>query len=112
MTTNKTIDGVPRADLESICEHFEFGRYWQAMEGVKKLRALLDAPVECRCKRYGKDNPHWPCPVHAAPAAEHQGDPVVVVLPERKQTFDDYSFQGCRDAGWNECLDEVIRINK
>lgn len=76
MTTNKTIDGVPRADLESICEHFEFGRHWQAMEGVKKLRALLDAPVECRCKRYGKDNPHWPCPVHAAPAAQPQGEPV------------------------------------
>ena len=68
--SDQTIDGVPRADLESICEHFEFGRYWQAMEGVKKLRALLDAPVECRCKRYGKDNPHWPCPAHAAPAAQ------------------------------------------
>lgn len=34
-----------------------------------------DAPVagpgapECRCKRYGKDNPHWPCPVHSAACA-------------------------------------------
>lgn len=39
-----------------------------------ELRALLDNPSECRCKRYGKDNPHWPCPVHAEPAAQHQGE--------------------------------------
>lgn len=45
MTTNQTIDGVPRVDLESICEHFEAGRHWQAVQGVQKLRALLDAPV-------------------------------------------------------------------
>lgn len=43
---------------------------------VTKLRAILDKPDECRCKRYGKDNPHWPCPVHAEPSAQHQGDPV------------------------------------
>ena len=41
---------------------------------ITELRALLDAPVECRCKRYGKDNPHWPCPVHAAPGAQPHGD--------------------------------------
>lgn len=37
--------------------------------------AAPDAP-ECRCKRYGKDNPHWPCPVHSAVAEQHQGEPV------------------------------------
>ena len=45
---------------------------------ITELRALLDAPVECRCKRYGKDNPHWPCPVHAAPAAQPHGEPVAL----------------------------------
>lgn len=54
MTTNQTIDGVPRADLESICEHFEFGRHWQAMEGVKKLRALLDASADTRTETVPK----------------------------------------------------------
>lgn len=46
------------------------------VEAGHELRALLDKPAECRCKRYGKDNPHWPCPVHAEPAAQHQGEPV------------------------------------
>ena len=43
-----------------------------------ELRALLDNQADCRCKRYGKDNPHWPCPVHADPAAQHQGEPVAI----------------------------------
>lgn len=43
---------------------------------VKELRAILDRPVECLCRRYGKDNPHWPCPIHSQPSAQHQGEPV------------------------------------
>lgn len=45
MTINQTIEGTLRADLESICEQFESGRHWQAMAGVKKLRALLESPA-------------------------------------------------------------------
>lgn len=45
---------------------------------ITELRALLDKQAECRCKRYGKDNPHWPCPVHAEPAAQHQGVPPLI----------------------------------
>ena len=44
----------------------------QMKPALNELRALLDSPSECRCRRYGKDNPHWPCPVHAEPAAQHQ----------------------------------------
>lgn len=41
------------------------------------LNILLNAPSdssECRCRRFGKNNPHWPCPVHpiAAPIVERQ----------------------------------------
>lgn len=50
--------------------------YDECRKAVDELRALLDKPDECRCKRYGKDNPHWPCPVHAEPAAQHQCEPV------------------------------------
>ena len=46
---------------------------------ITELRAILDKQAECRCKRYGKDNPHWPCPVHAEPSAQHQGEPVAIV---------------------------------
>lgn len=64
----------------------------------KELRALLDKQAECRCKRYGKDNPHWPCPVHAEPAAQHQGEPVgevVHVSEDRIQIglYDEYSLE-------------------
>ena len=42
----------------------------------RDLRAILDMAVECLCRRYGKDNPHWPCPIHSQPSAQHQGEPV------------------------------------
>ena len=45
---------------------------------ITELRAILDNQVECRCKRYGKDNPHWLCPVHTESAAQHQGEPVAI----------------------------------
>jgi len=76
MTTNQTIDGVPRELLESFAAYVSDSPNAIMRARVKELRALLDAPVECRCKRYGKGNPHWPCPVHAAPAAQPQGEPV------------------------------------
>lgn len=58
MITNQTIDGVPRVDLESICEDFEAGRHWQAVQGVQKLRALLDLPVPLA------DRPQFRQPTH------------------------------------------------
>lgn len=41
------------------------------------LNILLNSPTdssECRCRRFGKNNPHWPCHVHptAAPVVERQ----------------------------------------
>ncbi|WP_242176593.1 hypothetical protein [Pseudomonas sp. MONT-RG-20F-20-E-7-02] len=96
MTTNQTIDGVPRQDIKAACELIEV--LWESLQRhsspqdncytidevvekghlpeLAKLRALLDTPDECRCKRFGKGNPHWPCPVHAEPAAQPQGEPV------------------------------------
>lgn len=73
MTTDKTIDGVPRELAERFAQYAESGKV--AEPGMaEELRGLLDAPA-CRCKRYGKGNPHWPCPVHASPPAQHQVEP-------------------------------------
>lgn len=75
--TNKPILSVElRALLERLLSH-DFAEECQECgigysDAWGELRALLDTPSECRCKRYGKDNPHWPCPVHAEPAAQNQ----------------------------------------
>ena len=84
MTINPTIDGVPRADLESICENFEFGRHWQAMEGVKKLRALLDAPAgtdwkdahDTVLKRHRETFAEHVAEIERLKAAQPQAEPV------------------------------------
>jgi len=73
MTNNSKVS-LDRELLEKLTEE---GRVSEISDAEwSELRALLDKPAECRCKRYGKDNPHWPCPVHAEPAAQHQGEPV------------------------------------
>ena len=36
-------------------------------------RQLTEAEISlagCRCVRYGEGNPHWPCPLHSAPAQQ------------------------------------------
>lgn len=73
---------------------------------ITELRALLDAPVECRCKRYGKDNPHWPCPVHAAPGAQPHGD-LLARFPEIN--FSNYGQQEVEalQAWAFEALDQI-----
>lgn len=69
MTTNQTIDGVPRELLERLLTD-------ACNENWSDLNELLHSATTCRCKRYGKGNPHWPCPAHPAPAAQPQGEPV------------------------------------
>lgn len=75
MTTNKTIDGVPRELLERITR----AGIWQ--REVKELRALLDAPACSACNDTGRM--HEPgCEPGACtaclekPAAQPQGEPV------------------------------------
>ena len=87
--TNKPMLSVERELIQRIADHCKFWvdhPYLEAIADVGvELRALLDNPSECRCKRYGKDNPNWPCPVHAEPAAQHQGEPAVLMeLVENK----------------------------
>ena len=57
-----------------MLERWTAGRV--SLSHLAEMRALLDKPDECRCKRYGKDNPHWPCPVHAEPSDQLHGEPV------------------------------------
>ena len=76
--TNKPMLSVERELLERAASAIE--KHHGSLQWViaSELRALLDKQAECRCKRYGKDNPHWPCPVHAEPAAQHQGVPPLI----------------------------------
>ncbi|QXZ11708.1 hypothetical protein KVQ82_16590 [Pseudomonas sp. AO-1] len=67
MTNNPTIDGVSRELLERLLTE-------ACNENWSDLNELLHAPAACRCRRFGKDNPHWPCPVHSAQAEQLQGD--------------------------------------
>lgn len=62
MTNNPTIDGVSRELLERLLTD-------ACNENWSDLNELLHSTDACRCRRFGKDNPHWPCPVHSA-----QGD--------------------------------------
>ncbi|KWV82552.1 hypothetical protein PFLL34_03601 [Pseudomonas fluorescens] len=45
MTTNQTIDGVPRGLLENFASYAEGSASGEVQQWVKKLRALLDAPA-------------------------------------------------------------------
>lgn len=64
MTNNPTIDGVSRELLERLLTD-------ACNENWSDLNELLHAPAACRCRRFGKDNPHWPCPVHSVQVDQH-----------------------------------------
>lgn len=93
MTTNQTIDGVPRKALADFIEYSVPGPYdqrekWEADKA--ELRALLDAPA---CKMCGDSG--WvpepfsirenvlECP-ECKPAAQPQGEPVACVIAFRE----------------------------
>lgn len=84
MTTNQTIDGVPRqmisVPLDTLkCYLGGDGGDW--VEAGHELRDLLDAPcppAKCNCAPlcYLSDSS---CPVHGKPAAQPHGQPVYQV---------------------------------
>jgi hypothetical protein len=80
MTTNQTIDGVPRELLENAArciERYQFGTDW-----ARRLRALLDAKPETvaghhpACRAVDDYNP-GECSHSCKPAAQRKIDPVV-----------------------------------
>ena len=91
MTTNQTIDGVPRDDLELVLLHghstHESDRAWD------RLRALLEAPPRCPVCGYTEQDcreqmDHYLCgspePAPAnKPAAQPQGEPVAALEKAR-----------------------------
>lgn len=77
MTNNPTIDGVSRELLERLLTD-------ACNENWSDLNELLHSPDACRCRRFGKDNPHWPCPVHSA-----QGDPTAAMTEAGCQAYMD-----------------------
>lgn len=79
MTTNQTIDGVPREALADFIEYSVPGPYEQREKwGADKaeLRALLDAPAKCEmCDGSGRLGMGL-CQCFDKPAAQPQGEPV------------------------------------
>lgn len=105
MTTNQTIDGVPRADIDAACKAdssrgatvSELVTGWAAME---RLRALLDAPAYpnrlchidytahpyiCGCLKGDEEAQRRYDEKFGKPAAQPQGEPAVLIeLVENK----------------------------
>ena len=68
MTTNQTIDGVPRVLLENLASYAEGSASVEVQLWVKKLNAMLDAPADERraVKRYDRDSVAGHCDVEIA----------------------------------------------
>lgn len=109
MTTNKTIDGVPRAAIEIMLS----GKGGPAQAAAaRELRDLLDATAE---------NAQWvsveafnrvSTELEELKAAQPQAEPVAVVMPERDVEADHPTDPNEYALGWNAYLDEVKRLNK
>lgn len=80
MTTNQTIDGVPRELLERLSGPFTGGKHRIGVEALHELRALLDAkPVMCHgCMGDGVSHDHFDS-AGKCKVAQHQGEPVAEV---------------------------------
>lgn len=95
MTTNQTINGVPRALLENFASYAEGSASGEVQQWVKKLRALLDAPaatpvpaawirfdqdqkaIFTRGKRSNDSEPLYLHPTaYRMPTTQPQGEPV------------------------------------
>ncbi|WP_454833274.1 hypothetical protein [Pseudomonas veronii] len=82
MTTNQTIDGVPRDLLERCARELSIGIGPAPKNRAQELRALLDAPVgfstpdcpDCACVQDGQ----CLC-IPSKPAAQPQGEPVALL---------------------------------
>lgn len=122
MTTNQTIDGVPRELIQWLVDHEEFLDFGGR---ESDLRALLQAkpkpkPAAYLCKASGSkwlqygahvSDPWRPEEVELTPLYAEQPAPVAVVLPERKK-WDGLRATACnlKAEAWNACLDEVTRL--
>jgi hypothetical protein len=95
MTTNQTIDGVPRAALEIMLSGK--GGLAQAA-AAHELRALLDAPTSAEDGRWGYKNgdPETGDQGDLAwiPAAQPQGEPVAYADPKAFENFGSLAHLG------------------
>lgn len=84
MTTNQTIDGVPRALLERLSGLFTGGKHRIGVEALHELRALLDAkPVMCHgCMGDGVSHDHFDS-AGKCKAAQPQDEPVAALEKAR-----------------------------
>jgi hypothetical protein len=120
MTTNKTIDGVPRLRelLEQVCTARNTSSGWIASaDAIRELRALLDAPIENvidldvstweQIKQAASESTWMPpeymrnewvsdvCQfLREGPAAEPQGDPVAYADPKSFENFKSLAHLG------------------
>jgi hypothetical protein len=118
MTTNQTIDGVPRELIQWLVDHedlLDFGGR------ESDLRALLEAkpkaePVAYLCKASGSkwlqygakvSDPWRPEEVELTPLYAEQPAPVAVALPAQRNSADGRNDE--RVEGYNQALADVRR---
>lgn len=87
---------------------------WMARAGLDQVTnsAPLDTPINVRSYgAVGDGITDDSCAFQAALCAQHQHQPVTVVMPERCNERDhagDFTYEA---TGWNACLDEVAKLN-
>ncbi len=122
MTTNQTIDGVPRRVCHAcvtyprdaycpVCDPTAQGKpvalYIEA--AAQKLADCMDYPWKFMSVA-GRSSmrEHAKAVIDAALGSAEQPAPVALVLPARVAA--DHLNEMAQ--GWNSCIDEVIRLNK
>lgn len=106
MTTNPTIDGVPRELLGwalSVAYALEAG------ERLKQLRALLDAPEVLVVPLIGPKE--WLDSLK--PAAQPQGDPVKLPAKKYPNDWNKGALHSCNMEymeGYNDAVDDVAKL--
>lgn len=116
MTTNQTIDGVSRSDLELFLVYGTLTE--ESRAAGDRLRALLDAPKCKQCKGTGKLEHHLcPCGIGwGKPVSQPQGEPVACAHGIRApHACDQCEAQNVVPDYWEDpdtgtCIDQWTKI--
>ncbi|AMW64468.1 hypothetical protein QIT80_gp08 (endogenous virus) [Pseudomonas phage phiAH14a] len=106
MTTNQTIDGVPRARIQEIISDIERGG---RLTAVEKLRALMDAPVCGACNGSGWIDNLRPVGTQAMNCPDCK--PAAQITNAQSRAADYKEQQAFNDWAWNKEGEAVGRMD-
>lgn len=120
MTTNQTIDGVPRRICHA-CVTLPRKAYCPVCDDAPSSQAQGD-PVAWQRKSKNVDGRWFALPDSDVEEAirlgyevrklyAEQSAQVAVLLPERREIGPNYPYLSDLDIEWNACLDELKRLN-